>query len=819
MEDVSHAYLFEHGEEDAWWDALEEPVSFPEPHIPLPQAHDTSVPLPPPPTWEEVLKHLDRWLAGGDQEAPPQVLEAFRDELQRCWGAALQDSHFKAGVPHTRVREWHQYFFWGQHGQPLAPAQARILDWLKEGVRINWVSPFQAQQRKHPRFQERLDQVMRLIRQTFPREPSKVDSLLQGEHPASVHFPNLPSAVKHADFVRASLDDLLRSGAIRSVSHEQVHVVNGLGVVVNRKGKLRLVLNATYINLFDRYEVFTYEKLSDIPQYVKAGMFCLLTDCKSGYHHFLIHPDDQKYLGVEFEGQFYVFNALPFGLSSACRVYTCITQQVFAPLRARGLLMTSYIDDAFYAAPSEAAGLSLACMLLVLFTWLGFCLSRAKCSLVPALQGIFLGLIVDLQRQAFGVPTEKAEYILHLWDSHAAAGLTKRTAAQLAGLLVSISPAVPLAPLYLRRLFQAQGKGTDWDTPLCEEAAVLASEDHAFWQLKLQRPCFKPWRRTGPVYVCTGDASAVGYGGFSPDLLPAPMMESFTLEEVQLMREGTLSSCHREVRNACLLIVTCLKQNPTKLQGATLLFFGDNVAAICNINSLNGKPHTLREIRSMYEEAAKIDVEVRAQWVSRNAPDMQLADHYSRCKDPGDFAVTNSVYVDICRTQRPGGGSWGFCTGDCFAGTVPEFHHSPRYFTRFPAPAGNGADALSLPWSILDPPRIHGVPNPPVQLWVFPPRHLVRQAIDKIALERKDCIFVIANMDPTWRAWLQHLPIVHEMALQRRPGVLVPGSRMPKSMLPSTRQGGRLVYTAFLTCFLIRYVRVPHLARKRQRRR
>lgn len=41
-------------------------------------------------------------------------------------------------------------------------------------------------------------------------------------------------------------------------------VINGLGVVVGGNGKRRMILDARYINLFDKYDSSSYEQLSDV---------------------------------------------------------------------------------------------------------------------------------------------------------------------------------------------------------------------------------------------------------------------------------------------------------------------------------------------------------------------------------------------------------------------------------------------------------------------------------------------------------------------------------------------------------------------------
>lgn len=740
--------------------------------------------------WKEVHQALEAWQEACTTVGEPAGPGTTRSLAQE-WNKALKDDEFVAGVPNTRLTAWEEYFRWARGDAPLAAEQQEILAWLRHGVKVEWVGVDAKAQQDHPRYGQRRQQVLELLSNTLRGKGQRVRELLDGKRPGKVQFVNRKSVQLHEAFVKTSLEDLLSTGALREVAEEQVQVCSGLGVAANRKGKLRLILDARYINLFDKYVPFSYEKLTDVPQYAKHGDWLSLTDFKAGYHHFKVHQEDQKYLGLSFGGKFYVFTVLPFGLSSACRTYTRFMLQVYGPLRARGLRMTTFVDDAIFVYASLKQGWLGMRALLLLLTFLGFCLSRGKCVSDPTKRGQYLGLMVDLEEQAFQVPQEKAEYILEQINKVRLGGCTKRDLASLAGMLVSVSPAVRLAPLYTRRLFQAMGELQEWGESMPEELAELSEEDLLFWVEALVSQKGKPWRQKGPVYVCYGDASARGYGGFSEDLLLQPMQESFTAEEQELMGRGLLSSCHREVKNICLLVRTCIRANSDKLQGAVLLVYCDNQGAVSNVNNMNGKVHTLKELRLMFEAAAGAGVDVRAQWVPRDTPEIQRADLLSRCDDSGDFALDRSVFMHICRTQLPGGGNWGFPTGDCFAGTVDSFHKVRRYFTRYPAAEGMGADALVMPWSILDP--TEGTPL----LWVFPPRECLKEAIGKIAQERKNCILVACNMPAKWKTWLLHLPVKAETTVPPRRGMFVLGSRFPPSML---KEGE---YQCHLTCSLI----------------
>lgn len=224
-------------------------------------------------------------------------------------------------------------------------------------------------------------------------------------------------------------------------------VCSPLGVVENRQLKKRLYLDGQYINVFDQYEAFTYEKLSQVPEYLTGEDCIMLTDLKSGYHQLKMHPETFPNLCIEFGGKVYYFTHLPFGLSSACRVYTVLMSEVYRPFRVYGQRMTSLIDNinALFAFPrgGTANHDHRAVTILQIMSSLGVFLSTAKCQFLPAPQGKFLGLVVNVTETRFEIPQDEVDYILGVIKGALdAPAVTQRQLAQIAGLLVSVEPAV-----------------------------------------------------------------------------------------------------------------------------------------------------------------------------------------------------------------------------------------------------------------------------------------------------------------------------------------------------------------------------------------
>jgi hypothetical protein len=114
-------------------------------------------------------------------QLPPFPPEQFRGQYaqDQVWHKCLLDTEFVAGVPHTRLEAWERYFTWANAGGPNT--QQQVLQWLRHGVKVQWVAIHNGEQQKHPRFKQRLALVKQLLENTFPNEPAVVQALLRRE--------------------------------------------------------------------------------------------------------------------------------------------------------------------------------------------------------------------------------------------------------------------------------------------------------------------------------------------------------------------------------------------------------------------------------------------------------------------------------------------------------------------------------------------------------------------------------------------------------------------------------------------------------------
>ena len=150
----------------------------------------------------------------------------------------------------------------------LTSKAAAVLQLIEHGVLFGFVHPCSEVQQRHPRFAECLHLVKDLLSKTVGT--GLLHALLESEVPGQVHIADRVSCTYYSDFVCQQCDALMASGALvewDKVSTAKPQIANGLGVVKIHKGKLRLNLDCSYLNLFLPYEHFKYEQLSDAMEY------------------------------------------------------------------------------------------------------------------------------------------------------------------------------------------------------------------------------------------------------------------------------------------------------------------------------------------------------------------------------------------------------------------------------------------------------------------------------------------------------------------------------------------------------------------------
>ena len=88
--------------------------------------------------------------------------------------------------------------------------------------------------------------------------------------PDPVFYRNTKSAFEHASFVEETIHELVSTQCVEQFSYCPV-VCSPLSVVVNHKGKKRLVLDLRYVNQFVLMKKIKYKGLNLVPQLFRKG--------------------------------------------------------------------------------------------------------------------------------------------------------------------------------------------------------------------------------------------------------------------------------------------------------------------------------------------------------------------------------------------------------------------------------------------------------------------------------------------------------------------------------------------------------------------
>ena len=209
---------------------------------------------------------------------------------------------------------------------------------------------------------------------------------------------NIKSSLIYHDFVEEEIAKLLKLGCI-SESKVSPLVVNPLTVSVNDLGKCRLILDLRYINQYLVIPKFTLEDVAVAKQIFHKGDFLFTFDLQSAYHHLEIADDYKEYLGFSWElngrKKWFVFNVLPFGLSTGPFIFTKLGRVLVRHWRSEGINIFLYLDDGIGGAASLDRARILSTQVKQDLKNCGFLLSEEKCLCEPKQRAVWLGFEFD----------------------------------------------------------------------------------------------------------------------------------------------------------------------------------------------------------------------------------------------------------------------------------------------------------------------------------------------------------------------------------------------------------------------------------------
>ena len=145
---------------------------------------------------------------------------------------------------------------------------------------------------------------------------------------------------------------------------------------------------------------FKCEDISTAQDLLGEGYYLYTFDIKSAYHHVEIFQSHRTYMGFQwfYQGKatYFVFNVLPFSLSTAPYIFTKLLKPLIGHWRGSGKRICMFLDDGLGGNSSKQSATVDAKAVKEDLDRLGFVLSENKCVWEPSLTQTWLGHVFNM---------------------------------------------------------------------------------------------------------------------------------------------------------------------------------------------------------------------------------------------------------------------------------------------------------------------------------------------------------------------------------------------------------------------------------------
>jgi hypothetical protein len=501
-------------------------------------------------------------------------------------------------------------------------------------------------------------------------------------------------------------------------------VVSPLNCVPKKTpGKFRVILDLRTVNsCLIPAPSFKYEAVTDSAFVFRPKDWLTTVDLSQGYFHLEIRAEFWTYLGFQWDNQFYVFTALPMGLSNACWAFTKLLREPVEHWRRQGIRLIHYLDDFAVGGTSVMETRANIARVVKDLRELGFYVNEEKSVLEPAQECTFLGIIINTLTEEFKVTPARAMKLMRdlrkLLEPSTRA-VTARTLFSIGGQIGSMKAALgQAAMLFSRSFYRLADTRHSWNSYLRLTEDVRA--EARFWVAHFDIWNGKRIWNYSPIHAVSiwTDASGTGWGGVTKDF--------GTLEAHGLLPPDVFftSSTFREIYG----ILCVLQSFGEYLRDRRILLRTDSQPAMYNIRKGGHmNPTTNQLLLDLYTFTLNLGCTLKVEWVPRGFN--QWADYLSKIQDSSDWKLSDSIFLQLEDL-------WGPHEVDRMASDTNK--QLLRFNSRWWCPGTEAVDCFTQDWS--------GSNN-----WCNPDFNLITQILEHMSFCRAHGTIII----PKWvaRPW------------------------------------------------------------------
>lgn len=564
--------------------------------------------------------------------------------------------------------------------------------------------------------------------------------------PYQTTFPTAPlirGPETFADVGRA-IKNLLQLGAIKQCVPEEPQFISSYFLTPKSDGTFRFVLNLKKLNEFIRTKHFKMEDGRTAEKIIFKNYYLAKLDLENAYFLIPVDEDSSKYLRFIFQGQYFEFVCLPFGLNIAPLIFTKVMRPIVNQLRKKGLLSVIYLDDILLVAPSRRACKNNVRASVELLEYLGFVINYNKSNLEPSQRVDFLGITYDSRRMTLELPETKKQKCLYLLEEFSPGKIVSiRQWSSFVGSINACCPAVKYGRLYTRefervRYLELLKNNNNYDEKI--RIPEKLEPTLTWWKENIPK-CSNPIRKGTYKHEIFSDASTTGWGAFHE----GETARGFWTEPEQKWHINRL-----ELKAALF----ALKSFAKDYNCCEILLRMDNTTAIAYVNKMGGVQHP-----NLHKIAKEIWrwCEARNIWITASyikSEDNIEADRESRIKNiDTEWELADHAFRRVVET-------FGHPEIDLFA--TRSNAKCKKFLAWKNDPEALAIDAFTVNW------------HPLGLFWAFPPFALILKALKKIVVDRATGIIIVPYWtSQPWFPLLMSLLIEKPLIFKPSPNLLL----------------------------------------------